>query len=327
MGGDFGPHVAVAAALQAFSLFPSLELTLVGDQSTLESLIDPTLLNTLSRQNRLFMVHATEVVTMSDSPSSALRHKPNSSVRLAMELLRDGVVDAVVSSGNTGALLALGCFLIKTLPGIERPAICSALPSGDRHCYLLDLGANVDSSPAQLHQFALMGSALCAVKDGIERPSVALLNIGSEGHKGNQQVRVASELVAADAAINYYGFIEADQLFDGSAEVVVCDGFTGNIALKSAEGAANYIGKSLRREFQRTWFTRLAGLLVSPILRRLQASVDPQRHSGATFLGLAGIVVKSHGNSTVDSFLRAIELAKVEVDGDILLRISNQLSK
>lgn len=327
MGGDFGPRTAVPAAIQALSHYPALELALVGDQPLLESLLDPTCFNTFSRQGRLVLVHASDVVTMADSPSTALRHKPNSSMRLALNQLQAGSADAVVSAGNTGALLALGCYTINTLPGIERPAICSAVPAGDRLCYLLDLGANVDSSPVQLHQFALMGAALCAIKEGIDQPSVALLNIGGEGNKGNRQVKAAAALIGADSSINYRGFVEADDLFSGLIDVVVCDGFAGNVALKSAEGAALYLSESLRREFQSTVFSRLVALLAKPILRRFQARVDPQGHSGATFLGLAGIVVKSHGNSTVSSFLRAIELAKIEVESDMLQRITQQLTK
>lgn len=247
-------------------------------------------------------------------------------MRVAIDLLHQGQVDAVVSAGNTGALMAIGCVVLKTLPGIDRPAICSAIPSAAGFCHLLDLGANAATSAEQLYQFALLGSALASAVDGCERPRVALLNMGVEAGKGNDQVKMAAALMEADRHINYIGFLEGDKLFSGDADVVVADGFVGNVALKVCEGTANYIAQALREAFSRNLVSRLAGIIALPVLRKLYHRLDPQRYSGASFLGLRGIVVKSHGHSSVESFYHAILHARSEVSENMLARIEAMLA-
>lgn len=328
MGGDFGPRVSVPAAVQAISQFPTIEIILVGDKQTIESRLPPSALAKINTENAgLSIVHASDIVSMSDTPSTALRHKPLSSMRIAVNHLNEKKVDAVVSAGNTGALLAIGCYVLKTLPGIDRPAICSPIPSGDKHCYLLDLGANVDSKAEHLHQFAIMGSALSSVIDNVESPAVALLNIGEENSKGNEQVKLAGSLIAANSQINYIGSIEGHSLFEGKADVVVCDGFVGNVALKVSEGTASFISSIIKAEFRGSLVSRLIAYLAKPVLTRVFEKLNPQSYSGASFLGLQGVLVKSHGNSTVEGFVQAISHAKSEVESNILELISHKLKQ
>lgn len=239
-------------------------------------------------------------------------------MRLAIDSLARQDVDAVVSAGNTGALMAMSVVVLETLEGIERPAFCAPVPTRGGSCLLLDLGANVDCSAAQLHQFALLGSALAASVDRVIAPRVALLNIGAEAIKGNEQVKLAATLLGADSRINYVGYVEGDSLFAGDADVVVCDGFVGNIALKVCEGTARLIGERLRHAFSRNWLARLMRLVAMPVLQRLRNELDPQRYSGAVLLGLQGIVIKSHGNSTQSSFAQAIAVAVQAVRNDLV---------
>lgn len=321
MGGDFGLRSSLPAAIKALSLYPDLDLTLVGDSA----LIDKQL-NHIDH-SRLLIVHTDDVVLMTDKPSVALRKKTKSSMRIAIDLLQQQKVDAVVSAGNTGALMAMGCLVLKTLPGIDRPAICSAVPAAGGHCYLLDLGANIESSAAQLHQFAIMGATLAAVVDGISSPRVALLNIGEEAVKGSEQVKKASALMAADQQLNYLGYIEGDGLFRGGADVVVADGFVGNVALKVCEGTARFIASAVKQQFNRSIFTRLAGLLVRPILKNIYQQLDAEQYNGASFLGLQGVLVKSHGASTVDGFVAAIARARLEVSGSVQQIIAQRIAE
>ena len=324
MGGDFGLRVSIPAAVTSLSQFPDIDLTLVGDQSAIESALSST--EYPLEQNRITIVHAPDVVLMSDKPSHALRKKSQSSMRIAINLLQEKQVDAVVSAGNTGALMAMGCLVLKTLPGIDRPAICSAVPSAAGHSYLLDLGANVDSSAEHLHQFAVMGSALACAVDGIESPRVALLNIGEEAVKGNEQVKLADTLLQANEQLNYTGFIEGDGLFAASADVIVADGFVGNVALKACEGTAGYISNILKESFQASIVSRVAGFIALPVLKRIFQKLDPQQYNGASFLGLQGVVVKSHGSSNVKGFVHAVEQARLEVSSDMLGMISQRLT-
>ena len=314
MGGDLGVAVAVPAVVHAIAQFPDIEITLVGDQSA----IYQQLQSLATTSERLTVVHAPDVVAMDDKPSTALRRKPESSMRLAINLLQEGCVDAVVSAGNTGALMAMGCMVLKTIAGIDRPAICAPIPSGDSHLHLLDLGANVDTTAEHLHQFAVMGSALCKAVDGIQRPRVAVLNNGTELIKGNEQVKLAGKLIADDKQLNYVGNIEGDGLLKAAADVVVCDGFVGNVALKVCEGTASYISAAVSKEFKRTWLSRLSAFIALPVLKKLYRQLDPQRYNGASLLGLQGVVVKSHGSSDVEGFVHAILQAKKEVDSDIV---------
>lgn len=321
MGGDFGPHCIVPASLACLAEIPSLHLVLVGQESLLEELIAH---HSGVDRSRLRIEHAAEVIGMAERPSQALRGKPDSSMRVALELLRDGKAQACVSAGNTGALMALSRYVLKTLPGIDRPAMVTAIPTARGHCHLLDLGANVDCSAEHLYQFALMG-VVAAEALGVERPRVALLNVGTEDVKGNQQVKLAASLLQQAQGLNYIGFIEGDGLYRGDADVVVCDGFVGNILLKSSEGLAAMIAVRIEALFRASLRARLLGLLALPLLRRLQRELGPVQRNGASFLGLQGIVVKSHGAAAPEAFQSAIRLALAEVRENLPQRLHGRL--
>ncbi len=319
MGGDQGLRSSLPAAKKSLALFSDIEITLVGDSNQIESEIS-------TDDSRINILHAPEVVLMSDKPSHALRRKSQSSMRMAIDLLHENKVDAVVSAGNTGALLAIGCYVLKTLPGIDRPAICSAIPSRNGHSHLLDLGANVDSSADNLYQFAVMGSALAASVDGNQQPKVALLNIGEEDIKGNEQVKLAAKLMQADESINFIGSIEGDALFSGDADVIVCDGFVGNVALKVSEGTARHISSLITEKFKETFWSKLSALLSTRVLNKIYRTLNPEKYNGASFLGLQGVLVKSHGNSSVESFVQAIAKARAEVEAGMLALIDQKLA-
>ncbi|MNN23142.1 Phosphate acyltransferase [compost metagenome] len=261
---------------------------------------------------------------MDERPSQALRGKPDSSMRIALELVRDGKAQACVSAGNTGALMALSRFVLKTLPGIDRPAMVAAIPTQAGYCQLLDLGANVDCSAENLYQFAVMGS-VAAQALGVHRPRVALLNIGTEDIKGNQQVKLAASLLQNARGLNYVGFVEGDGLYRGEADVVVCDGFVGNILLKSSEGLATMIGARIEQLFKGGVLSRAAGAVAMPLLKRLQADLAPARHNGASFLGLQGIVIKSHGSAGVQGLQSAIQRALIEIQENLPQRLHGRL--
>ncbi|MFC3939273.1 phosphate acyltransferase PlsX [Pseudomonas gingeri NCPPB 3146 = LMG 5327] len=321
MGGDFGPRSIVQASIACLSATPSLHLTLVGQPSLLDELIAgyPAV-----DRARLTIVPAAEVITMDERPSQALRGKPDSSMRVALQLLRDDKVQAVVSAGNTGALMALSRHVLKTLPGIDRPAMVAAIPTRRGYCQLLDLGANVDCSAEHLFQFAVMGS-VAAEALGVVRPRVALLNVGTEDIKGNQQVKLAASLLQEARGLNYIGFVEGDGLYRGEADVVVCDGFVGNILLKSSEGLATMIAARIEALFRRNLASRVVGVLALPLLKRLQADLAPARHNGASFLGLQGIVVKSHGSAGVQGLQSAIQRALIEIQENLPERLHGRL--
>ena len=321
MGGDFGPHCIVPASLACLAEIPSLHLVLVGQNTLLEELISR---HSGVDRARLRIEHAAEVIGMAERPSQALRGKPDSSMRVALELQRDGKAQACVSAGNTGALMALSRYVLKTLPGIDRPAMVTAIPTARGHCHLLDLGANVDCSAEHLYQFALMG-VVAAEALGVERPRVALLNVGTEDVKGNQQVKLAASLLQRAQGLNYIGFIEGDGLYRGDADVVVCDGFVGNILLKSSEGLAAMIAARIEALFRASLRARLLGLLALPLLRRLQRELGPVQRNGASFLGLQGIVVKSHGAAAPEAFQSAIRLALAEVQENLPQRLHGRL--
>lgn len=321
MGGDHGLRIALPAALASLRLHPDLKLSLVGDASAIEGF----LASAGKLAARINVIPATQMVEMSDKPAAALRHKRQSSMRLALDALASGSVEAVVSAGNTGALMAMGLATVPPPAPIQRPAFCTRIPTRRGHCYLLDLGANVDSSTDQLLQFGLMGTALASVWDGVATPTVALLNIGSEAGKGNEQVRSAAARFAEADALNFVGFVEGDTLFDGVADVVVCDGFTGNIALKVCEGTASLIRERLVAQLMASGSRRVLGLLLKPLLASLLRDIDPARYSGAILLGLDGVVVKSHGNSGEPHFRRAIEYAHAAVSRGLLAAIKARL--
>lgn len=323
MGGDFGPRCIVPASLDCLAESPSLCLALVGQRSLLEDLV--------ARYGRvdharLSIVDAEEVVAMDERPTQALRGKPRSSMRLALERVRDGEAHACVSAGNTGALMALSRHILKTLPGVDRPAMVTAIPTRGDPCLLLDLGANVDCAAEHLYQFAVMGS-VAAQTLGIVRPRVALLNVGTEPIKGNQQVKQAALLLEQAADIHYQGFIEGDGLFRGEADVAVCDGFVGNILLKSSEGLVEMVAARAEAMFRRSHFTRFLGLLAMPLLRRLKGDLAPAQYNGASFLGLQGIVVKSHGSAGHEGFKAAILRAARDVEQNLPQRLHDRLEQ
>jgi glycerol-3-phosphate acyltransferase PlsX len=322
MGGDFGPRVTVPAAIDALRRHPSLQILLVGRQEQIAPLVARY---ARSERQRLAITHAEAVVAMDEKPALALRRRKDSSMYLALQAVADGRADACVSAGNTGALMVLGRSILHTLPGIDRPAITSAVPTLHGHCHVLDLGANVDCTANHLLQFAIMGSVMIEAVEGIARPRVGLLNIGAEEIKGNEQVRLASRLLAEQRQLNYVGFIEGDGVFSGRADLVVCDGFVGNIALKSSEGLARLISRKLRRSFSRNLYRRLLALLARPVLRELQAQLDPGRRNGASLLGLQGIVIKSHGGANRTCFGYALDQAVSEAQMKVPERISEQL--
>lgn len=321
MGGDHGPHVVVSAALSVLAEQPDLTLILVGDQDILAKEL---LAQHAKTSDRLQIQHASQRVEMHEPPSQALRGKKDSSMRVAIDLVKAGRAQACVSAGNTGALMATARYVLKTLPGIDRPAIISALPTMTGHTHMLDLGANVDSTAEHLFQFAVMGSVLTSAVDNIERPRVGLLNIGEEEIKGNETVKEAARMLAA-SDIHYVGFVEGDDIYKGSVDVVVCDGFIGNVALKTSEGVAKMISHYMKQEFKRSIFTRSVALVAMPVLKAFRAKIDPRQYNGASLVGLQGIVIKSHGCADVFSFANAIKEAVTEVKKDVPQRISKQL--
>lgn len=322
MGGDFGPSVTVPAAMASLAVNPHLELMLLGREAQISPFLGrfPEV-----DRRRVELCHCDQVVEMCDKPTQALREKKSSSMRVAIDKLKAGDVDACVSAGNTGALMAIGRYVLKTSPGIDRPAICVAMPTRGDHSYLLDLGANVDNCSEHLHQFALMGSVLSRVLDGKVTPRVALLNIGEEEIKGNEQVKLAAQLIGQDERLNYIGYVEADRLFDGDTEVIVCDGFVGNVALKASEGTARLIAYKGQQAFRSSAFTRLLGWLMRPVIERVQDEINPETYNGAFFLGLQGVLIKSHGGSSIKGFHHAIENAIVAVENRMVEQLDHSL--
>ncbi len=321
MGGDFGPEVVVPAAALLLKEKPNTQLILVG----LEDVIRQHMQANGLQENEHFRVqHASEVVAMDEAPAQALRKKKDSSMRVAINLVHQDEADAVVSAGNTGALMATAKFVLKTLPGIDRPAIMTTLPSITGHTHMLDLGANVDCSAEHLHQFAVMGSITASAVDNVDNPRVGLLNIGSEEMKGNAQVKEADRLLQ-QSNLNYIGFVEGDDIYNGSVDVVVCDGFVGNISLKTSEGVAKMITHFMKQEFNRNLFTRVAALFAMPVLKAFKKRVDPRVYNGASLLGLQHIVIKSHGGADAFSFANAIKIALLEVEKAVPQRIDKHL--
>ncbi len=322
MGGDHGAHVTVPAALEILRRDPEVNIVLVGLSEVIEAELRAC---QAQPGSRLRIHHACEVVTMDDPPALALRSKKDSSMRVAINLVKSGEANACVSAGNTGALMAISRFVLKMLPGIERPAIASVLPTLNGHTHVLDLGANVDCTAEHLLQFGVMGAMLVSAVEHKERPTVGLLNIGEEDIKGNEVVKKAAELLRG-SGLNFYGNVEGNDIYKGTTDVVVCDGFVGNVALKASEGLAKMIGELLKQEFKRNLFTKLAGLMATPVMRAFKRRVDPRRYNGASLLGLRGIVVKSHGGADIFAFEHAIEAAVEEVRNGVLRRITEQVS-
>jgi len=321
MSGDHGPQVTVPAALRALKDYQHLTLILVGDEARLKDEVSRSG-GTVSERLRIH--HASQVVAMDELPSSALRGKKDSSMRVAINLVKEGEAQACVSAGNTGALMATARFVLKTLEGIDRPAIITALPTISGHTHVLDLGANIDCPAEVLYQFALMGSVLTSAVDNNPSPTIGLLNIGEEEIKGNEAIKAAARMLQG-SRLNYAGFVEGDDIWKGTTDVVVADGFLGNVALKSSEGVAKMISHYMKQEFKRNIFTMLAALIAMPVLKALRRRIDPREYNGASLVGLRGIVIKSHGSADAHSFATAIGEAVLEVRKNVPEKIKQQL--
>lgn len=321
MGGDHGLSVVVPAALKALQQYNDIKLILVGDEAQIKTSLEQ---HQASAHDRLSIKHASQVVAMDELPASAMRNKKDSSMRVAINLVKADEADAAVSAGNTGALMATARFVLKTLPGIDRPAICTVIPSMVGHTHMLDLGANVDSEAEHLYQFALMGSELARAIDNAASPKVGLLNIGQEAIKGNEQVKAANALLQ-ESPLNYIGYVEGDDIYHGDVDVIVCDGFVGNVALKTSEGLAKMVSAQLKKEYSSNLFTKLAALISLPVLKSFRHKFDPRRYNGASLLGLQGIVVKSHGGADSLAYTNAIGIARKEVIAKVPQRINKQL--
>lgn len=322
MGGDHGADTVIPAALNTLKHRDDVSLILVGDRVQLEARLAQA--GHAQDNPRLRIHHASEVVGMDEAPSRALRLKKDSSMRVAIDLVKQGQAQACVSAGNTGALMATARYVLKTLQGIDRPAISTAIPSIEGYTQVLDLGANVDCTAEHLFQFAVMGSVLASAVHGLDKPRIGLLNIGEEEIKGNDQVKEAARLLAG-SSLNYIGFVEGDDVYKGGVDVVVCDGFVGNVALKTSEGVAKMISHFMREAFSRNPLTKLAGLIAMPVLKAFRSRIDPRRYNGASLLGLRGIVIKSHGGADALAFENAINVAVLEVQKAVPERIDHLL--
>ena len=317
MGGDHGPHVTVPAALAFQARTSDVELVLVGNRDAIAREL---------AGKAVRVQHASEVVAMDEPPAQALRYKKDSSMRAAVDLVKSGGAHACVSAGNTGALMAISRFVLKTLPGIDRPAIATVLPNmKGGFTYVLDLGANVDCTAEQLMQFGVMGAMLVAAVEHKERPSVGLLNIGVEDIKGNETVKQAGELLRS-SGINFYGNVEGDDIYKGTTDVVVCDGFVGNSVLKASEGVAKMIFMFLKTEFTRNPLRKAIAVAATPVFKAMRARLDPGRYNGASLLGLKGIVIKSHGSADIYAFGQAMHRAVEEVRNEVPQRIERQMA-
>ena len=325
MGGDVGLDTALPAAIEVIRDNKDIRCTLIGDAPRIEAMLVAHAPGERALA-RIGVRHASQVVEMDESPALALRKKKDSSMRVAINMVKEGEADACVSAGNTGALMATARFVLRMIDGIDRPAICSALPRANGVSHLLDLGANVDTPPQGLLQFGLMGAAVASIVEGIERPTVGLLNVGAEDVKGNDQVKKTTSLFK-DSKLNYIGFVEGNDIYLGEVDVIVCDGFVGNVALKSSEGLAKMITVVLKQEFSRNLFTRFAALIALPVLKSFKSRMDPGRFNGASLVGLNGIVVKSHGGADAAGFASAIRVAVKEVQAGMIDNIKSYLKQ
>jgi glycerol-3-phosphate acyltransferase PlsX len=328
MGGDHGLDIVIPASIQAVRKHPDLKLLLVGQQDqVLQHLKKHGLSDKHPLRKQLAIEHASEVVAMDELPSHALRNKKDSSMRVAINLVKEGAAAACVSAGNTGALMATARFVLKTLPGIDRPAIIAELPTLHHRTRVIDLGANVDSCAEHLFQFAVMGSALIQAVDKKSKPKIAILNIGVEEIKGNDQVKRTAHMLAECPLMNYVGYVEGDGFYSGDVDLVVCDGFVGNVALKASEGLAKLMLTVLKESFAQNVLTKMVGLLARPALGHLKRRMDPARHNGASLLGLNGIVVKSHGGASELAFKFAIEEAVLQVRNNVVDLVRHQITE
>ena len=323
MGGDHGLKVVIPACLAAVRKNADLTLMLIGDE--------PQILSHLKQHQGsdhpgIVIVHTSQCVSMVELPSHALRTKKDSSMRVAINLVKQGQADACVSAGNTGALMATARFVLKTLPGIDRPAIIAELPTAKGRTRVIDLGANLDSSASHLFQFAVMGSAMIQALDNNLKPRIAVLNIGVEEIKGNEQVKRTAYLLSECKLLNYVGYVEGDDFYSGDVDLVVCDGFVGNVALKASEGLANLMRTVLYESFQQHWWTKIVGWMARPALGHLKRRMDPARYNGASLLGLNGIVIKSHGGANAVAFQYAIEAAMLQVRSNVVALVRDQIN-
>lgn len=321
MGGDFGPHIIIPSTLDFLRKQKDVSVCFVGNQNHIRAL----LINQ-PFADRITIVHSEQVIAMNEAPIQALRQKKRSSTHLTVEQVKQGLADACISAGNTGALMAISKYKLGMIKGIDRPAICGALPSLHGHSYLLDMGANVDCSAEHLLQFALMASVMVGQLKGIAAPTVALLNNGEEDVKGNSQVKQAAALLSQHPLLNYVGYIEGHHIFDAAADIIVCDGFVGNIALKASEGVASYITQKLRQEVQADFLSWVFSLFAWPALMRVKKAIDPRRFNGASLLGVQGVVVKSHGHADRQAFLHALQKTYRLMQSNMTQRLNQAFS-
>ncbi len=325
MGGDHGLTVVIPACVRAARANKNLKLVLVGDQQQIVSHLKRHGVS-IPANKQFSIVHTLEVVAMDELPSHALRNKKQSSMRMAINLVKEGGAHACVSAGNTGALMATARFVLKTLPGIDRPAIIAELPTAKGRTRVIDLGANVDSCAEHLFQFAVMGSALIKALDHKEKPTIGILNIGVEEIKGNDQVKRTAHILSECELMNYVGYVEGDDFYSGKVDLVVCDGFVGNVALKASEGIAKLMMSVLKESFLRNTWSKLVGLMAKPALAHLKKRMDPARYNGASLLGLNGIVIKSHGGANEIAFQYAIEEAVLQVKNNVVDLVREQIT-
>lgn len=331
MVGDQGPLITIPSAIMAINFLPNLHLILCGDESIITAELSRLNISqqNLTEHKQLSIFPTTEVVEMDEKPAFALRAKKNSSMRKALDLVHEGKAQACVSAGNTGALFSMAHFVLKTLPGVERPALISSLPThdNDKHVFMLDLGANVFCDSHVLYQFGVMGSVMAAQVDGIKNPRIALLNMGEEAIKGSDHIKQAALELSANNDINYVGFIEGSDIFSNKADVIVCDGFVGNVALKTCEGVARLVYKKSEVLFSQNLLAKLMAAVFKASLKKLFKSVNPDQYNGASLIGLRGIVVKSHGNANASAFYSAILEAVKEVERQVPKKIKNSLEQ
>src|SRR6187401_2760015 len=325
MSGDSGAPECIPGALLALATDPTLELILVGQSSVIE----PALAKVPAAVRARLTVHpAATVVGMSEHPREAIRRRKDSSMRIAIDLVKEGRAGAMISAGNTGALTAMSHFVLKTVGPVERAPIMSSIPARNGgHTHILDLGANTKATALQLAQFATMGTIVARDVFGIATPRVGLLNIGEEDTKGHELIQEAHELIRATAGLNYLGFVEGNHIFDENVDVVVTDGFTGNVALKAMEGLAKLIVEQLRTEFSRNATSKISGLLARPVLRRVGEKLDPRRYNGACMVGLTAVVVKSHGSADSVAFAQAVTTAATAMRRGLPAAIAKALSQ
>ncbi|TMP88643.1 phosphate acyltransferase PlsX [Pseudoalteromonas ruthenica] len=325
MGGDYGPRSSIPAAVEAVHLHPTLTLILCGNEQLLQEQLSQ--LDALQHP-RLKIQHCTQIVTNADEPASALRNKKDASMRVALDLVKQGKAQACVSSGNTGALFAMAHYVLKMLPGIKRPALISSVPTETKKpVYLLDLGANVHCDAHTLYQFGIMGSVVARESQDIEHPRVSLLNIGSEDIKGHEGIKEAAQMMQKNPALNYTGYSEGSDIFSGKSDVIVCEGFVGNVALKTCEGIAKLIMHKMTRALKKHLLYRGLALILMPVIKKIYKKVNPDQYNGASLVGLRGIVVKSHGNASASAFLAAINEAVREVQRQLPEKIQTAFAE